>query len=722
MARRRRRLLVILLLVLVGVPVLAAVGIGSYLRSGGLEREIEHGWTAYGMPGHLRVGKVRLLGVDEVEIVDAVVFEDGQPELARAAKIRVRLDVLDKRLISLRIDGVRGGLDIPRYRFLLAIIKAEQSHVPTRAPRPVRVEVADGSVELPGGLLLSDAAVQVDALGAKATVEGVGSLAGRPVRVAVTTDRASPEAPVVTVIEVRECLASPRALLTVAEGIGLVKEVPDVFDPWLPALADCAGSTVRIDVVSNTIRGEVLARWPGGEGSCTLDVDARNTVLRRVTMTDAKLGSASGELTADRAGSWVAFDAGTWTAGPGLPLPSGLPMGDVARLLPKLQVRWPTPDHRTSIAVVGPGRARLEVVLGGAQPPRLVAGELPLVLLQGLLPAPLVIGGGHVVQASAVLAADRPEFSARLSQARMLAKGWSLGPIDGQVAAVLVPGGTVQVSLDLLSGDQAGARVGDQKPPIGRISYTGSSTTARITVASNAIESLMDRLRGPVELPDLSGSLSAVAKVTFAPGLQVEFDSFDLAGTVLRLRNRDFIRNLEANLRGRVRVVEDTVEVSLDGLLRSGEVRIPGEWLSLATRTPRFTLDVTARHEQGRLAELVVNRTMVRAADAAGEPLPGGFSAQFEGRLSGAQLGGTINGVVDHADLAKLTSLVVPGQVKVGGEGAAAVQVVIDGGEVRSIDGTFLPLGADLDIDHGKLKVGGITGGVHFTIGGTPKP
>lgn len=711
MAPRRRRLLLIVLLVLVGVPVLAAVGVGSYLRSGGLERELEHGWTAYGLPGRLDIGDLRLIGVDEAEASDVVVSQDGQPELARAAKVRLRFDLIDRRLLHLRIDGVKGGLDAGRYRFLRDIIEAENRHPPTRAPRPVRVEIANGTVELPGGLLLSEAAVQVDALGSHARVEGTASLAGRPMRVAVATDRASPEAPIVTTIDVREASVSPRALITVFEGIGMIKEAPDVFDPYLPALADCAGTRILLDVVSDTIRGEVTARWQGGEGSCVIDADARRVVLRRLAVRDARLGSASGELTADRDGSTVAFDASSWTAGPGLPLPAGLPMGDVARLLPELQVRWPTPDRRTSLAVVGPGRARLEVILGGSTPPRLIASELPLVLLQGLLPAPLLIGGGHIVQAGAVLHEGRPEFSARLSQARMLAQGWSLGPIDGQVAAVLVPGGTVQVSADLLSGEQ----------PLGRLSFAGNASAARISVECGTVESLIARLRGPAQLPDLTGSFVALADVAFAPGVSIELANLELDKAALRLRNNDFIRYLSAKLRGKVRVDGGKVDISLDGHLRSCEVRIPGEWLALTPPSPRFTLDASARHEQGLLAELVLGRAMVRAADAAGEAIPGGYSAQFEGRLAGERLAGAIHGVLDHADLAKLTGLVVPGQVKVGGEGAAALLVHIDGGEVRRIDGALLPLGADLDIERGKLKVGGITGSVKFTIGGEGK-
>ena len=723
MSPRRRRLLLIVLFVLVAVPVLATVGVGSYLRSGGLEREIEHGWTSYGLPGRLDIGDLRLIGVDEAEATDVEVRQDGQPPLARARKVRLRFDLVDRRLLSLRIDGVQAGLDAQRYRFLLDIIKAEQKHPPTRAPKPVTVEVVDGNLELPGGLLISEASVLVQALGVHTVVEGSAKLAGRPLRVAVTTDRATQEAPIITSIEVREGSVSPAAALIVVEGLGMISETPPAIGPWLPALADATGTKIQFDVVSNTIRGTATAQWIGGKGWCTIEADARRLILRQLSIRDAKLGAVDGQLTSDRAGTKVAFDATMWSAGPGLPLPSGLPLADVARVLPELQVRWPTSDHRTTIGLLGPGGARLEVTVGGNAPARLTATELPLVLLQGLLPPSLVLGGGHIVQASAVLAPDRPEFSARLSQARMLIAGWSFGPLDSQVAAVLVPGGTVQVSADLLSGEQAKAVAGETPKPIGRISFAGSASSAHLTLECEAVESLLARLRGPGVLPDLTGRVAAIADVSFSQaGVQVEVRNLDLVNATFRMRNHDFIRALTAKLSGQLHIAGGKVDVSMDCHLRSGELRIPGRWLNLAERTPRFTLDVSARHEQSQLTELVLSRAMVRAADQAGEAVPGGFSAQFDGRLAGERLAGTVQGVFDHFDLAWIAAMVIPGPVQVTGEGAVVFQVHLDSGELSRIDGSFLPLGAALDIERGKLKVDGITGGVRFTIGGEAKP
>lgn len=710
---RRRRLLLLILAVVVGVPVLAVAGVGSYLRSGGIEREVEHAWTQRGMPGHLQVGSIRLVGLDAAVAEDVVLVEDGQQPLVRARRMQVSFDLVEGRLLSLRIDGARGALDAGRFRFLQGIIAAEQLHPPTRAPHPVRIEIADGQVELPGGLQVTDASVRVDALGPHAVVEGVASLAGRPLRVGVTTDRASPEAPIVTSVVLHEIVASPAAVLAAVEGIGLLSSLPEGITPWLPGTVDASGTRFEIDVVSNTFRGAALAVWNGGKGSCEIDADPRRVVLRRLAVEDKRLGGIEGTVTADRAGASFALDATSWRPGDGLPLPPGIPLADMTRLLPELQVRWPTSDRRTSVALVGPGRARLEVALGGGAPPRLSAAELPLVMAQGLLPKPLLLGGGHVVTASAVLNEGRPEFSAEVRQARLIAEGWSLGPIDGMVAAVVAPGGSVQVSARLPIGPGNGTT----------IAYNGGTANGRLTVDCPAIDGLLARLRGPIQLPDLTGKLNLDAEFKVEPAqVQVKVASLELGGAVLRLLGRDFARNVGARLSGAGRVTKDQIEVDLGGHLRSGELRIPGDWLQLAAMTPIFSLDVAASMRDGQVSEISLRRAMVRAADAAGEATPGGYSAQIEGRIAGERLSGRAVGIVDHANLAWLTSMIVPGTVQVVGEGAVAFQAEVDGGEVRRIDGTFLPLGADLDVERGKLRVGGITGGIRFTIGGQSKP
>lgn len=709
---RRRRLILVVLAVLVGIPLLAMIGVGSYLRSGGLERQAEHAWSARGLPGTLRIGSVRLDGIDRAVAEDVSIGEDGQPPLVHARRVQVAFDLVDRRLLSLRIDGARGGLDAPRYQLLRNIIRAEGEHPPTRAPHPVRIEIADGAVELPGGTHITDVAVTVTATGPRADAEGVGSIDGRPLRVAVSTDRATPDAPIITRVELREASAAPTAILAALHGIGLIPSPPADLSAWLPAVIDASGTSFQVDPISDTVRGDAKATWNGGRARCQIDADARRVTLRRFSAEDQRLGAIEGVLAVGRVGDWVSLDAGSWRAGPGLPIPAGLPLTDIAKLLPELQMRWPTGDRRISLALVGPGRARLEALIGGPAPVRISAAELPLVMIQGLLPPPLVLGGGHVVSAVANLDPGRPEFSGEVRQARLLAEGWSFGPLDGHVAAVAAPGGGVQVSAKLPIGGGDGTA----------IAFTGATASGTLTVDCPAIDALLARLRGPIRLPDVTGAVSfSFTYGITAEAVRIEVPRLELSKALIRLGGRDFVRDVSARMSGTVVASSSQVEVDLGGHLRSGDIRIPDEWLSLAAQSPLFSINMAASMREGQLVELTLRQAMVRAADRSGEPSPGGFSAQLEGKLSGGT-SGRIVGIVDHAELGWIAARLVPGQVQVAGEGAVAFQALIDGGDVRRIDGTFLPLGADLDIERGKLRVGGVTGGIRFSIGGQAKP
>ncbi|MBN8524204.1 MAG: hypothetical protein J0M02_02585 [Planctomycetes bacterium] len=705
---RRRRTIIVILAVLAGIPLLAAIGVGGYLRSGGLERQVEHVWEQRGLPGRLRVGSVRLDGFDRAVAENVSIGEDGEPPLVAAKRVVVAFDLVDRRPTSIRVEGGHGALDAARYRLLRGIIRAEARNPPTRAPQTVRVEVVDGTVDLPGGTQATGVSVQVSATGPVATATGEAMLAGRRLRVAVSTDRASPDAPIITTVQLLEAGAPASAALAALAGMELIRPLPQEFTAVLPGMVDVSGSSVQVDAESETVRGEVRAAWAGGSASCLVDSDARRVNLRRLVLRDERFGAIEGTLVADRSGERLALDASSWQAGGGLPIPANLPLADIGKLLPELQVRWPTSEGRCTVALVGPGRARLEAVVGGGAPVRIAASELPLVMVQGLLPKPLVLGGGHLVSATATLAEGRPEFAGEVRQARLLAEGWSFGPLDGQVAAVSQPGGGVQVSAKLPIGPGDGTA----------IAYSGGAAGGRLQIDCPAIEALLGRVRGPVRMPDLTGRISLTAEYEFSEqAVLVRIPGFDLSDCVLRLVGREIATAISTRLSGSASIAKDRIEVDLGGQLRSGAVRIPDEWLPLAAKSPIFSLDLVAELRDGQLAELNLRRAMIRAADASGEPVAAGYSAQLEGKLAGERLAGRLVGIVDHADLAWITSRVVPGHVAVEGEGAVAFQATIDGGEPKRIDGTFLPLGADLDVERGKLRVGGITGGVRFSIG-----
>ncbi len=107
---------------------------------------------------------------------------------------------------------------------------------------------------------------------------------------------------------------------------------------------------------------------------------------------------------------------------------------------------------------------------------------------------------------------------------------------------------------------------------------------------------------------------------------------------------------------------------------------------------------------------------LVRATDeATGEALIDGYSAGLRGRFSLTDLTGTIIGVVDHADLGWINTLVPVADGVMGGEGAVTFTAQLMRSGISSIDGYFLPLDARLHL--GKiLSATGIKGSVKFRI------
>lgn len=705
---RRRRIILIILAVVIGVPILAAVGVGTYLRWGGLERDMSAQWTAAGLPGRLDIATVRFVGLHEAVVEGLSLGEPGRNPLATAAKAVVTFDLVDRRLLALRITGAHSRFDADGLRMLREIIRVEAGRVPTRAPNRVTVDVA-GRLELPGGLTAEEVAVHVTALGAETRTEAGGMIAGRPARVVVSTARERADSPVITTVELSEAALDARQALAAVVGLELIRPLPVEASAFLPGITVLSGSRIVCDPVAETVRGAVVAQWEGGRLEAILDADSRRSVLDRLAVSDRRLGELAGRLQFANHGLGINLDATAWKAGPALPLPPRLSLAEVAALLPRLQVNWPLPGQRTGIILSGPGPARLEVQFGGGAPARIQAAELPLALLQPFLPQPLLIGGGHAMTATATISEGRPDIAVDVRQARFLAEGWSFGPLDGRIAAVGIPGAGVQVTAELATAEL----------PIGRIAFSGSAGAGTLTVECRKVEALLARLRGPLQLPDLTGSLAL--EVGFQPvaeGTQVVVRRLDLGAAELRLKGRDLVRGLEARLRGAATFSPTYVNIDLGGQLRGGDLRLLGTWLPIAARLPIFAIDLVAALDQGALASLELRRAMVRVADATGEPVAGGWSAQLSGRLAGEHLAGAVEGVVDHADLSWLAGLIAPGEVKVTGEGAVTFRAQVDAGEVTRIDGTFLPLGTDIDVGHGKIRVGGITGGIDFTLGG----
>ena len=146
------------------------------------------------------------------------------------------------------------------------------------------------------------------------------------------------------------------------------------------------------------------------------------------------------------------------------------------------------------------------------------------------------------------------------------------------------------------------------------------------------------------------------------------------------------------------------------GQVTHGEVRLPGQKVALAERRPIFN----ARFQVTGDAILAEN-VLVRATDAQGQALPDGYSAGLRGRFSLVDLTGAVTGVVDHASLAWLTNLLPIPDGKLQGECAVTFTALLAKEGIRSVDGHFLPLDADLSLGP-SLRATGIKGAVKFQL------
>jgi hypothetical protein len=250
---------------------------------------------------------------------------------------------------------------------------------------------------------------------------------------------------------------------------------------------------------------------------------------------------------------------------------------------------------------------------------------------------------------------------------------------------------------------------------IGTIGFTGDAHKGSLSVSCPGVESLLLRLRGPAVLPDLRGGLDLHLSYQHGEaGLDLAIDRARLTRTELRLGGGELLREVTTDLRGTIQVRPEAVVVRAGGQLRTGELFVSPSWLPLAAQTPIGSVEV--RILPGAVVELA--EVLVRAADAQGQPLPGGYSCQFSGRLAGDPVTGQVQGVIDHADLSWFASRLGSGDARIAGEGAIAIQAQIGGPRViHRITGTFLPLGTDLSLDNGRLQVRGITGGIRFSYG-----
>jgi hypothetical protein len=318
---------------------------------------------------------------------------------------------------------------------------------------------------------------------------------------------------------------------------------------------------------------------------------------------------------------------------------------------------------------------------------------IALSLLQPFLPRELTLAAGSAQLLHAEVGANGLNVAtATVEQARVLWQGWALGGLDGQVVLKVVPTG---IDLDVTL------------PVMGKASWRSAEAGGRLEIDLDTAEALVVRLKGPQVLPPLSGAVLLDAKIRQT--------NTALLADIVRLRLKevgitDGLRHLDNELSGTVSLHGARANAHVLGRITSGEVRIANVWHNLARHRPRFNAEVSLAN-----GLLLADNILIRATNAAGDPLIDGYSAGLRGSLSLSELSGTIHSVADHADLGWINTLIPNNDSVFGGEGAVTVTTVLQHGEIDSIKGHFLPLDAHLRLGQ-FFKATGIKGAVEFRI------
>jgi hypothetical protein len=94
--------------------------------------------------------------------------------------------------------------------------------------------------------------------------------------------------------------------------------------------------------------------------------------------------------------------------------------------------------------------------------------------------------------------------------------------------------------------------------------------------------------------------------------------------------------------------------------------------------------------------------------------LTDGYSAQFDGSIN-EEGDGTVNGLVDHANLAWVNQQIGLPTGAVIGEGAVTCTAALALGQIERLSGHFLPLNADVSLGR-SFRASGIIGGIDFSL------
>ena len=436
-----------------------------------------------------------------------------------------------------------------------------------------------------------------------------------------------------------------------------------------------------------------------------LAADPSRIQLTQVHLVDPSVVDGDGTFDADLDHDDIHVAFTTWHPGPRLHIPDVVPVAAILAVLPQIDfhghVAAPV-KLAARLSATGTARSLGDISWEPGKAIAISGSDLPLTLAQTFLPTGVTVVGGEGATMAMTVEDTMREVTIAAEQARMAYKGWTLGPVNAYLK--VVPGAVSGVAIDAVL-------------PMGTVSWTGPVEAGHVAITVHRLDDLLAFVHGPYELPDLSGAADLV--------LDIDMDPNAFAGTVRRLRlenlnhrgsqHQDSLRDLTTTVRGRFAWKDDRLVADFGGQIESGNYLLPVAWLPLAARTPLYTCTFSVTPPRGFApAGIDVDEILVRAATKAGDPVPGGYSAQLSGSLT---VGGTgeLTGVVDHADLAWVNGLLPLDPGSMAGQGAIDITADLVSGDVQRVAGSFLPLNADLHLGTG-FNATGITGAVHFEM------
>ncbi len=655
------------------------------------------------LPAHLHIGKTEFDGFESLILSDVQLMrEPGAIPAVTVDRVIVTGALWKGEVENIRVENTHLFATIDAVQFLHETIKAELAIPPDGPPSFIHLDFT-GGVSVNGKRAIDEAVVGVDATGPIIAVNGKALYDGKPVALNIATDGVG---------NAREYR------MTLMEGVlpvwkscdwladlELLPRIPQEAREWIPEYADCAGSVVIANKEWEIFNGQAKAKWKTGRGDGKLYVDSKKVVIENAVVTDDELGTFNGQAHIDIVNDIARIRANQWTPGPRIPIPEIIPTTAILAVMPTadLVATSVSDGWKLGLTIADKEKNVQSTISWGPTWPLVVHGtNISLPLLQSFVPEIINLAAGNATDLHAVVMDEGlRNFSATIEQGRLIWTGWALGTINGKVDIRLPPDGSVTARVQL--------------PSIGTMQVESKEGKGSLVVDVENAEALVVRLKGPEALPDLSGKIKLKS-------------DFEMQDSVLRANVKqltlnnvgitDVMRSFDTELSGVVSFYPQRIALHSVGRITSGDIRLPGNWHDLARRRPRFNAQIIISN-----GVVLAENILVRATDEKGSPLIDGFSAGLRGRFSAKEQNGTVIGVVDHADLEWLNTFMPIKAGLIKGECAVTFTADVDSKGVKTVDGYFLPLDADVQLP-GVLSANGIKGSVQFRISRptTPNP